>query len=75
MLVAAQSAIDTTVDPAEFRTVYVASDADEATVRRRIEEALRGSDDWRVVSLGARPVAAGELGLAERLSSGPRLTP
>jgi len=69
------SAIDATLDPARFRTVFVASDADEPVVRRRIEDALRRSDDWRLVTLGSRPVAAGELGLADRLRDGPRLTP
>jgi hypothetical protein len=40
----------------------------EAEVRERIESALRGAGDWRVVSVRDRPVAEDEQALAAGLS-------
>lgn len=66
------SAIDARSDPARFRTLFVAEDADAAEVRERIETTLRGASAWQVVSVAERPVADDERALAERLESGPR---
>ena len=54
-----------------FRTLFVAPPADEAEVRGRIEDALRGDERWSVVSSGGRPVAVEEQGLAGRLAETP----
>lgn len=59
--------IDTEADPPVFLTLFIAPSSQEAEVRARIEEALRASTDWRVLSCTGRGVAAGEQGLAERL--------
>ncbi len=66
------SAIDAERDPARFRTLFVADEADAAGVRDRIETALRSATAWRVVSLSLRPVAEAERALADRLLTGPR---
>lgn len=66
------SAIDASLMPARFRTLFVAEDDEAADVRERIETTLRGATAWQVVSIGERPVAAHERALAERLESGPR---
>jgi hypothetical protein len=64
--------IETRREAASFRTVFVAEEQEEAAVRTRIEDALRGGDGWRVLSVGSRPVAAGEHALADSLLAGPR---
>ena len=59
-------------EAASFRTVFVAEEQEEPAVRTRIEDALRGGDGWRVLSVSSREVAAGERALAGRLLAGPR---
>ena len=66
------SAIDAARRPARFRTIYVADASEAPRVRARIEAALRAGTEWRVVSVGARAVAASERPLAERLLAAPR---
>ena len=66
------NAVDASHRPARFRTLFVAGDGEAVEVRKRIEEALRGGEAWRVVSVGERPVAAHERALADRLEAGPR---
>lgn len=66
------SAIESDRDPARFRTLFVADEAESAVVHERIEATLRGAAAWRVVSIRSRPVAASERDLAQRLRSGPR---
>ena len=66
------NAIDAGRDPAVFRTLFVADEPEEATVRERIEASLRRADAWRVISVRARPLAGPERGLAGRLLAGPR---
>ena len=44
------SAIDTSSRPARFCTRFDASPEDERTVRMLIEQALRASSDWTVVT-------------------------
>ena len=66
------SAIDDSCDPARFRTLFVAKDAEAAGVADRIEATLRGATAWRAVSIGPRAVASTEQALAERLLAGPR---
>jgi hypothetical protein len=66
------SAIDDSCDPARFRTLFVANDAESAGVADRIEATLRGATAWRAVSTGPRAVASTEQALAERLLAGPR---
>jgi hypothetical protein len=59
------------IEGSAFRTLYVAPDAEREDVARRIEEALRGSAEWTVLSVGRRDVAATERELAARLAAGP----
>lgn len=66
------SAIDATRDPARFRTLFVADEAESAAVRDRIETTLRSAAAWRVVCVRTRPVADRERALAQRLLVGPR---
>jgi hypothetical protein len=66
------NAIETGRENAVFRTVFVADEHEEPAVRTRIEDALRGAEGWRVLSVSTRAVAAGERGLADNLLSGPR---
>lgn len=66
------SAIDAAHAPARFRTLFVAGEDEAASVRARIESALRGATAWHVVALGERPVAEHERALGERLRTGPR---
>lgn len=67
------SAIDSSREPARFRTLFVANGEDEAAVRARIERALRSRAGWSVVSVRARPVAESERELAAGLLAGPSL--
>lgn len=60
-------------DRATVRTIFVASPADERTVRELIEGGLAQADGWSVTSTRPRPVTAGEAPLARRLSDGPHL--
>jgi hypothetical protein len=66
------NAIETDREAARFRTVFVADQHEEPAVRTRIEDALRGGSGWAVLSVGSRPVAQTEAGLAESLLAGPR---
>lgn len=66
------NAIDATRSPARFRTVFVADELNEMPVRRRIESALRGAPEWRVVSVVARAPLEAERALAGSLVAGPR---
>lgn len=66
------SAIDDSQDPARLRTLFVADEAEAATIRDRIEATLRGASAWSVVSIRSRPVATAERPLAQRLLAGPR---
>jgi hypothetical protein len=64
--------IDTRRGATSFRTVFVADEQEEPAVRTRIEDALRGDDGWRVLSVSSRDVAADERSLADNLIAGPR---
>jgi hypothetical protein len=66
------SAIDADRDPARFRTLFVADEAEAEQVRSRVEAVLGGGPGWRLVSVGERAVADAERPLAARLLSGPR---
>jgi hypothetical protein len=55
-----------------FRTLFVCEADEEPEVRTLIQGALGGASEWRVVTERARPVAAGERALAERLVRLPR---
>jgi hypothetical protein len=66
------SAIEADRDPATFRTLFVADEAEAQQVRQRVEAVLGDGSGWRLVSLGERAVADAERPLAERLLSGPR---
>lgn len=48
------SEIDAEREPARFRTVFAADQAEAPEVRERIEAALRGDPAWRVVSISPR---------------------
>ena len=67
------SAIDAKRDPAQFRTIFVANDAEAAVVRDRIQRVLHSGVEWRLVSVFSRGVAEAERVLAERLLACPRL--
>jgi hypothetical protein len=54
-----------------FRTLFVASAADEDVVRKRIESSLREGDGWSVLATSARPVSPSEQPLARRLATTP----
>jgi hypothetical protein len=56
------------ISDGSFRTLFVASDDEADAVAARIEDALRGSSSWEVVSVGRRDVAPSEVELAERLA-------
>jgi hypothetical protein len=58
--------------PARFRTLFVANGSDEQTVRDLIVNGLTSVPGWFIVSSGARPIAASEHDLAERLLRGPQ---
>jgi mannose/cellobiose epimerase-like protein (N-acyl-D-glucosamine 2-epimerase family) len=64
--------LDAALQPAEFRTLYVADEHEAHAVRIRIEDALRGGSGWRVLSVSSRPVADTERPLAQRLLADPR---
>ena len=66
------SAIEADRDPATFRTLFVADEAEAQQVRQRVEAVLGDGSGWRLVSLDERAVADAERPLAERLLSGPR---
>jgi len=65
------SAIEADRDPATFRTLFVADEAEAQQVRQRVEAVLGDGSGWRLVSLRERAVADAERPLAERLLSGP----
>src|SRR5215204_3058749 len=54
---------------AAFRTLFIASPADEEEVRDRIDRALREATGWSVVETNPRPLAPDERPLADRLAS------
>src|SRR5690242_6398334 len=60
---------DTTAD-GHYRVYFVAPPADEAEVRRRVEEALR-EGDWAVTRSGPRDLRPEEFELLERLAQTP----
>ena len=66
------SAIDAEASPARFRTVAVAEDGETEAIASRIRRVLTDGEDWRVVALGVRDVAAAEERLATNLLSTPR---
>ncbi len=66
------SAIDAQREPARFRTLFVANDADAGIVRDRIESVLRSGAEWRLLSICPRGVAEVERPLAAKLLAGPR---
>lgn len=68
------SEIATERSPALFRTIYVADEDEEPTVRDRIGRSLRAGGDWSVTRLQRRPISDQERELADRLASGPRLS-
>ncbi len=57
-----------------FRTLFVAEPSEEEMVRDGIRAALRGSGEWQVGSVRARPFDQNEPALAKRLLAAPRLT-
>ena len=61
--------IDAAEPVARFRTLFVASAADEAEVRAKIEQALRDAPGWAVIATAERPVSAAERPLAGRLAA------
>ena len=66
------NAIEAGRENSVFRTVFVADEQEEPAVRTRIEDALRGANGWRVLSVSSRAVAAGERSLADNLLAAPR---
>lgn len=58
-------------DSAWFRTLFVASPADEPDVRERIDRILRTAPGWSVLRIGPRPVASEEEPLAQSLARTP----
>jgi hypothetical protein len=68
------SEIEARHDPARFRTLFVADEAESALVGNRIETTLRGAHAaaWRVLSVRSRAVAEADRALAERLLAAPR---
>jgi hypothetical protein len=69
------SAIETQREPASFRTLVVADGGEERELLARIEASLRRAEGWRVVLVGARPVAPEERQLAQQLLAAPRSRP
>jgi hypothetical protein len=63
---------DPAVASASFRTIFVAPAEEEADVRMRIEDALRGGSGWELLETRIRPLHAGEEPLAQRLAATPR---
>ena len=61
------STIGSVSRPARFRTVFIATEAEEQEVRDRIDAALRAGA-WSVRASGAGMLHADERALAERLS-------
>jgi hypothetical protein len=66
------TAIDTDVEPARLRTVFVAEPDEAAQVEARIEAALRSNAGWRLVAITCRAPGAVDRPLADRLLAGPR---
>jgi len=60
-------------DLLRLRTIFVCAPDEEAEVRARIDDGLRASSNWEVVSAHGRPVAPDEQLLAARLAATPRL--
>ncbi len=58
-------------DGVRFRTVFLASEADEAEVRARIDGALHDAEGWSLLTSGPRAVRPAEQALADRLADTP----
>jgi hypothetical protein len=58
-------------ESAVFRTLFVASPADEPGVRERIDRILRTAPGWSVLRIGPRSVAPDEERLAQNLARTP----
>jgi hypothetical protein len=58
-------------DSATFRTLFIASAADEPDVRERIDRILRTAPGWTVLRIGPRAVEPDEQSLAEGLARTP----
>ena len=56
-----------------LRTVFVCWPGDEATVRGRIDTALRSAPDWSVLHSGPQQLEDSEQTLAANLAAGPHL--
>jgi hypothetical protein len=54
------NAIDESLTPARFRTLFVADAAERADLEHRIETSLRAAEGWRVLGIRRRPVAASQ---------------
>jgi hypothetical protein len=63
--------IDASGSPATFRTLFVATAADEDHVRSTIRRALAEGPGWAVLVTRARPVSRREMPLAARLAATP----
>ena len=63
------SEIDTAKTPTLFRTLFVATPAEEAEVRKRIDAGLATARGWSVKSSGARPILRSERALGQPLLS------
>ena len=66
------NAIDPSGEIAVFRTLFIASESEEAEVRTRIVSALRSSDQWLVRFNRPRPIRLDERALARRLATTPQ---
>ena len=62
------NAIEATDAEASFRTLFVASAADEAEVREGIERGLQDGSGWTVLRTRVRPVSPPERALALKLA-------
>jgi hypothetical protein len=63
------SRIDDSTDPAHLRTVAIVDDESRSEVLRRVEEALRVDDRWRVSDFRAGEITDDERALADRLAA------
>lgn len=63
--------IEPAADGFTFRTLFVAPPEDEDEVRGKIENALRGAQEWEVARIDQRDVAPSETALAARLANAP----
>jgi hypothetical protein len=61
------NSIDTSQEPALFRTVFVCSEGDSPQVREKIERALQSESGWAVTSSGPSILDQPERELVSRL--------